>query len=104
MLRTLCAAEQGLEHEDKWPVTNMTPKIPVTTMIFTLNEEIHLPSCLASLKWCDDVIAVDSFSSDRTGEICHANGIRFFQHAFEGFGKQRNWALENTSPKSTNGY
>ena len=68
-------------------------------MIFTLNEEIHLPSCLAALSWCDDVIVVDSYSSDRTGEICRDAGVRFFQHPFEGFGSQRNWALDTTEPK-----
>lgn len=72
---------------------------PVSVMVFTLNEELHLPACLASVSWCDDVIVVDSFSTDRTEEICRAAGARFFTHAFEGFGKQRNWAIENTHPK-----
>ena len=68
-------------------------------MIFTLNEEMHLPQCLRSLAWCNDVIVVDSFSHDRTEEISRNAGTRFFQHAFTGFGDQRNWALENTAPK-----
>lgn len=75
--------------------TNRAPAISV--MIFTLNEEIHLPHCLNSLKWCDDIVVVDSFSSDRTAEICRNAGTRFFQNKFEGFGKQRNWALDNAS-------
>ena len=74
-------------------------QVPVSVMIFTLNEEIHLPSCLAALDWCDDVIVVDSFSTDRTREICELSGSRFFEHAFEGFGSQRNWALDHTKPK-----
>lgn len=73
--------------------------LPVSVMIFTLNEEIHLPSCIASLAWCDDIIVVDSFSSDATEEICRNNRVRFFQNKFEGFGKQRNWAIDNTNPK-----
>jgi glycosyltransferase involved in cell wall biosynthesis len=68
-------------------------------MIFTLNEEIHLPACLAMLGWCDDVIVVDSFSTDGTELISREHGARFFQHGFEGFGAQRNWALEHTNPK-----
>ena len=64
-------------------------------MIFTLNEEIHLPSCIDALTWCDDIIIVDSFSTDRTREISEERGVRFYQHAFEGFGSQRNWALDN---------
>lgn len=79
--------------------TDGTRKAPVTAMIFTLDEELHLPSCIASLEWCDDVIVVDSFSRDRTPEIACNAGARVFQHAFEGFGKQRMWALGNTAPR-----
>jgi glycosyltransferase involved in cell wall biosynthesis len=67
-------------------------------MIFTLNEEIHLSSCLDALRWADDVVVVDSFSNDRTGAIATEYGARFFQHQFTGFGSQRNWALDNTAP------
>ena len=72
----------------------------VSVLIYTLNEEVHLPVCLESLQWCDDVIVVDSFSTDRTEEIAKENGVRFFQHAFEGFGSQRNWSLENIDIKN----
>jgi glycosyltransferase involved in cell wall biosynthesis len=72
---------------------------PVTAMVFTLDEEQNLPRCLESLRWCDDVIVIDSFSKDRTEEICRAAGVRFYQHAFEGFGSQRNWAVDHTSPR-----
>lgn len=68
-------------------------------MIFTLNEEVNLPACLDSLRWCDDVIVVDSFSNDGTEEIARSRGARFFQHPFQGFGSQRNWALANTAPR-----
>ena len=71
----------------------------VSVMVFTLNEEANLPHCLASLAWCDDVIVVDSFSTDATAAICAAHGARFFQNRFEGFGTQRNWALDHTQPR-----
>ena len=77
----------------------MGEKAPVSVMIFTLNEEIHLPPCLDALDWCEDVIVVDSFSTDRTEAICRDRGVRFFQNRFEGFGSQRNWALDNTQPR-----
>lgn len=77
----------------------MTEKASVSVMIFTLNEEIHLPSCLDALDWCDDIIVVDSFSSDRTEAICRERGARFFQNRFKGFGSQRNWALDNAQPR-----
>ena len=72
--------------------------VPASVMIFTLNEEINLPVCLQSLAWCDDVIVIDSFSSDRTCELALSAGARVFQHSFTGFGDQRNWALGATTP------
>jgi glycosyltransferase involved in cell wall biosynthesis len=71
----------------------------VSVMIFTLNEAVHLPSCLESLLWCDDVIVIDSFSTDSTEAICRDRGARFVQHAFEGFGAQRNWAIDHANPR-----
>ncbi len=71
----------------------------VSVMIFTLNEAIHLPACLDALVWCDDVIVVDSFSTDETAAICRERGIRFVQRTFDGFGMQRNWALERAGCK-----
>ena len=71
----------------------------MTAMVFTLDEELNLPRCLDSLAWCDDVIVIDSFSTDRTEAICKEKGARFYQHAFEGFGSQRNWAVDNCAPK-----
>ena len=71
----------------------------VSVMIFTLNEGLNLPSCLDALKWCDDVIVIDSFSSDDTEKIARGHGARFFSNHFAGFGVQRNWALDNTAPK-----
>jgi glycosyltransferase involved in cell wall biosynthesis len=86
---------QGTEPDGPGCADVSTPEsrrdsIPVTVMIFTLNEEIHLPSCFASVSWCEDIIVVDSFSTDATKEISTAAGAAFFQHRFEGFGKQRN--------------
>lgn len=73
----------------------MKEKASVTAMVFTLNEEIHLPSCLASLAFCDQIVVVDSFSKDATESIAKNNGAEFVQHSFEGFGSQRNWALNH---------
>lgn len=73
---------------------------PVSVIVFTLNEEIHLPHCLDCLSWCDDVIVVDSFSTDATESIASKYGARWFQHGFEGFGSQRNWAFENIDIKN----
>lgn len=93
-----------MSHTNGSPVTParvaaMAPRPPVTVMIFTLDEEQNLPACLDSLGWCDDVIVIDSFSRDRTEQIARERGARFFQNKFEGFGTQRNWAVDHAAPK-----
>lgn len=60
--------------------------------ILTLNEEKNLPACLASVRSCDDVVVLDSGSTDRTAEIARAAGARVFVNRFENFGQQRNFA------------
>ena len=75
------------------------PASSVSVVIFTLNEERNLPRCLDSVEWCDDKIVVDSYSTDETTKICEARNIPFVQHTFEGFGSQRNWALEHLAFK-----
>jgi glycosyltransferase involved in cell wall biosynthesis len=66
----------------------------VSVLLLTLNEERNLPSCLAAIRWCDDVVVVDSFSRDSTAEIAAAAGARVVQRAFTNFADQRNFALE----------
>ena len=63
--------------------------------ILTHNEEVDIASCIESalLSGCDDVIVVDSFSSDRTVEIASRFPVRIVQHPFESHGKQRTWML-----------
>lgn len=69
-------------------------RIPVSVVIFTLNEELNLPYCLDSLTEFDEVVVVDSYSTDRTESICLQRGVGFVQNRFVGFGTQRNWALD----------
>jgi len=66
----------------------------ISVLILTLNEEVNLPACLASVSWCDDIVVFDSYSSDRTVEIAEAAGARVVQRAFYNYGAQRNAALE----------
>jgi len=61
-------------------------------VILTLNEERNLPACLASAAGCDDIVVLDSGSTDRTLEIARAAGARVFSHRFEDFARQRNHA------------
>ena len=67
----------------------------VSVFIQTLNEEANIPRCLASLEWSDDIVVLDSLSTDRTEEIVRAAGGRFFQRPYDGRAKNQNWAVEN---------
>ncbi len=61
-------------------------------LILTLNEEQNLPRTLASIRDCDDIVVLDSGSTDRTPEIARAAGARVVVNRFENFGQQRNFA------------
>ena len=63
-----------------------------SVLILTLNEEHNLPACLASVAGCDDIVVLDSGSTDRTMEIARAAGARVFANRFENFAQQRNHA------------
>jgi len=66
--------------------------IPVSAIVLTRNEEEMLPGCLESLAWADEILVVDSFSTDRTVEIARRSGARVVQHPFANFAAQRNYA------------
>jgi glycosyltransferase involved in cell wall biosynthesis len=55
----------------------------ISVLILTLNEEQNLARCLDSVKWSDDVVVFDSFSSDATVEIARAAGARVVQRTFD---------------------
>ncbi|MBW4516915.1 MAG: glycosyltransferase family 2 protein [Timaviella obliquedivisa GSE-PSE-MK23-08B] len=67
--------------------------------ILTHNEELEIAACIESALLSDDVIVVDSYSSDRTLAIANQYPVRIEQHAFESHGKQRTWMLEAITPK-----
>lgn len=66
-----------------------------SVLILTKNEEANIGACLESVAWCDDVVVLDSLSTDRTREIAAAAGARVFERAFDDFGAQRNHALDH---------
>ena len=71
----------------------------ISALILTKNEEQDLPSCLASLSWCDDIQIVDSFSTDKTVEIARAAGAHVTQRRFDGYASQRNAGLHEVHYK-----
>lgn len=62
--------------------------------ILTYNEELDIAACIESAQLSDDIIVVDSYSSDRTVEIASDYPVRVVQHTFESHGKQRTWMLK----------
>jgi glycosyltransferase involved in cell wall biosynthesis len=69
-------------------------RAPVSVLILTFNEERNLPTCLASVAdWAEDVVVVDSGSTDQTTAIAKAHGARVVTHAFDTHARQWAWAL-----------
>lgn len=73
----------------------MSPKANVSIFIQTLDEEENIAACLECFHWSDDIVVLDSFSSDRTEQIVKAFGARWVQHRYEGRAAHQNWAMEN---------
>lgn len=66
----------------------------LSAVIITFNEEKNIARCINSLKKvADDIVVVDSFSTDKTKEICLSLGVRFEEHIFEGHIEQKNYAV-----------
>ncbi|MCC7097556.1 MAG: glycosyltransferase family 2 protein [Thermomonas sp.] len=66
----------------------------ISVVILTLNEAVNLPRCLASVAWSDDVVVLDSGSTDATVAVAQAHGARVLTRAFDSFAGQRNFAME----------
>jgi glycosyltransferase involved in cell wall biosynthesis len=67
--------------------------VGISVLILTLDEEVNLGACLDSVAWCDDVVVLDSFSTDRTPEIARERGVRLYQRRFDDYAGQRNFGL-----------
>jgi glycosyltransferase involved in cell wall biosynthesis len=65
----------------------------ISVLILTLNEEVNLPACLKSVAWSDDIVVLDSHSTDRTVDIAKAAGARVFARPFDNELNQRAYAL-----------
>ncbi len=68
------------------------PKI--SAYIIAYNEATKIEAAVASVLWADEVVVVDSNSTDRTAELAHSLGARIVQVPFNGFGELRNHAIE----------
>jgi glycosyltransferase involved in cell wall biosynthesis len=69
----------------------------LSVFITTLNNESTLARCLGSVHWADEIVLLDSFSTDGTLKIAQTFGARIFQESFKGYGAQKRSALEKTT-------
>jgi len=69
-----------------------------STVVITYNESSNIERCLSSVhETSDEIIVVDSFSTDNTAELARRFGARVLEHRFEGYTKQKNFALSKVS-------
>lgn len=70
--------------------------IHLSAVIITYNEERHIGHCIASLQGiADEIVVLDSYSTDQTEAICHSYAqVRFVQQPFVGYGQQKNAAID----------
>jgi glycosyltransferase involved in cell wall biosynthesis len=67
----------------------------ISIFVLTLNEETNIRPCLESVRFSDDVVVLDSFSTDRTVEIAAAMGARVFQRKFDNWAAHQNIAFKH---------
>ena len=76
----------------------MAKSVEISAVIITFNEDTNIGRCLESLnEVADEIVVVDSFSTDRTEEICKNKAARFIRHPFEGHVEQKNYAMSQAS-------
>jgi glycosyltransferase involved in cell wall biosynthesis len=66
----------------------------ITAIIPTLNEESFIEEAIASVSFADEIIVIDSFSTDRTIELAERHQVRIIQRKFDNFSSQKNYAIE----------
>lgn len=73
-------------------------KLTLSIVVITFNEERNIGRCLESVRdIADELVVVDSFSTDGTKAICMEHRARFIEHEFEGHIQQKNWAWKQAS-------
>ena len=74
------------------------PRQKLTAIVTTLNEEGNIAECLATLSFADEILVVDSYSTDQTVSIASAiPRVKVLQHEYAGNGPQCNWAMDQAA-------
>lgn len=72
-------------------------RVALSAVVITRDEEAAIAACLDALAWCDELLVVDSGSSDRTVEIARAHGARMMHQEWMGYGRQKDFAVTQAS-------
>lgn len=74
--------------------------VPVTALVLTRDEEPNIARCLASLAWCDQILVIDSGSTDGTVSLASAAGAEVIEQEWLGFAGQREFALRHPAVRN----
>jgi glycosyltransferase involved in cell wall biosynthesis len=69
-------------------------RLPISVIITTFNEEINIEDCIRSVLWADEILVVDSNSTDRTVELARRHPVRLLQRQYFGSAAQKNWSMD----------
>jgi len=72
-------------------------RLRLSVIITTFNEEVNVENCIESVLWADEILLVDSLSTDRTVELARQFPIRIMEREYFGSAAQKNWALDRVS-------
>ena len=93
--RTAVNAIPHLQLEEPYPAPSHARRRQLSALVTTFNEERNIVGCLDSLAFCDEIVVVDSFSTDGTIEILRSrDDVRLLQHRYFGAAAQKNWAID----------
>ena len=73
--------------------------LKLSAIIPTYNEEMNIEAAIQSVSFADEIIIIDSFSTDNTIAIAEKYGVRILQRTFDNFSSQKNYAIENATHK-----
>ena len=69
-------------------------RLPISVIITTFNEEINIEDCIRSVLWADEILVVDSLSTDRTVELATRHPVKLLEREYFGSAAQKNWSMD----------
>ncbi|AOW21958.1 glycosyltransferase family 2 protein [Urechidicola croceus] len=69
----------------------------ITAIIPTFNEEIHIEDAIKSVSFADEIIVIDSYSTDKTVELARKHNVKLIQRVFDDFSTQKNFAIDQAT-------